>query len=344
MTPIIRHIAGLSVALGLVAIATPAQAAMTLCNRTSYVLYAATAAAVKDGAQAQGWTRVVPGGCTPVLREDLTAPAYYLYARSSQAHSGAARAWGGNVDICVKDGNFTSRDAINPPHCASDDLFKLPFAVVDTHRLRSWTATFSESPALAVLAQAQMAGLKRLLRDLGYRIGAIDGAPDKTVDAAMADFRKRLKLAQNANIGDLFDALETEAAKSATPSGYAVCNDTAKAITAALGEKARADWISHGWWKIAAGSCAKMLGDIGGVDSVYLFVQKINGPPLVSGPSKFCVTDIQFDIQNRQHCAARGLNEAGFAETRVKGLAGYAAHIGENGLIKSPARHTTTSK
>jgi len=333
-----RCIPALLLALGFAFGASPASAALTLCNRTSYVLYAAAGTAVNGGVAVQGWTRVAPGTCNAVLQGDLTAPAYYLYARSSLAHSGAQRAWGGNVQICVKDANFTNRDAINPTQCASDDFFALPFAQIDTHHLRSWTTTFSESPQLASLPQAQLAGLKRLLRDTGYRIAAIDAAPDRATDGALADFRKKLRMAPTASVADMFDALETEALKTATPAGFSVCNDTAKSVAAATGQRLRNDWISHGWWKIAAGSCARMMSDLSGIDSVFLFVQKIGGPPLVGGPNKFCVADIEFDIQGRGRCASRGLTEFGFAEMKVKGMAGYAVHVGETGLIKAPPR------
>ena len=329
-----RCLAAVTLVAGLVSLAAPAQAAMTVCNRTSYVLYAATAAAVNGNALSQGWSRVAPGGCRVVLPADLTASTYYLYARSSQAHTGTARAWGGSNDICVKDTNFTAVNPLSAPRCQTDDFFQLPFAAIDTHRLKSWTATLSEAPAIATLPQAQLAGLKRLLHDVGYRIGAIDGKPDKAADGAMADFRKKLRLAPTASIADLFDALETEAMKTATPAGYAVCNDTAKSIAAALGQKQRNDWISHGWWKIAAGSCAKLSDAVQGVDSVFLLVQKIGGPPLLTGTNKFCIADIEFDIQGRANCAKRGLAEAGFAEVRVKGLSGFAVHVGENGLVK----------
>ena len=335
-----RCFAALIAAVGLAAIASPASAAMRACNRTSYVLYAATGESTGATVASQGWMRIAPGGCKTVLPSDLTAPAYYIYARSSQAHSGPSRAWGGSTDVCVKDTNFSSLEPSTAPRCQSDDFFQLPFAQLDTHRLKNWTTTFSESPALTTLAQAQLAGLKRLLSDVGYKIGAIDATPNKATDAAMADFRKRLRLAPNATMDDLFDALETEAMKTATPAGYSVCNDTAKSVAAALGQKQRDDWVSHGWWKIAAGSCARLIGDLSGLDSLYLFVQKVGGPPLVTGPNKFCVTDIEFDIQGRSHCAARGMTETGFAETRVKGLAGYSAHVGESGLVKPP-RHVT---
>lgn len=324
--------------------ASPAEAELSLCNRTSYVLYASVAAALSNGVQAQGWIRVAPGLCQVALPGDLTAPAYFLYARTAQAHSGPSRAWGGNVQICAKDTNFASRGPVNPQQCASDDFFKLPFAGVDTHRMKSWTATFSESPALATLPEAQRAGLKRLLRDIGYKLGAIDATADKATDAALADFKKRAKLAPTASAADLFDALETEALKSSAPAGYSVCNDTAKSVAVAIGQKAGADWISRGWWKVAAGSCAKVADSLAGLDSVYLLVQKIGGPPLVTGPAKFCVADIEFDIQGRGRCKDRGLTEFGFAETRVKGYAGFAVHVGDTGLIKAPPRHAGTSK
>ncbi len=344
MSPVLRCMALLALAAGLTGFASPASAALTVCNRTSYVLSVATGTLAVSDIASQGWTRVVPGACRAVLAGDLAAPAYYLYARTSPAYSGPARAWGGDKDICVKDTNFSTKTRLVSEDCATDDFFQLPFATVDTHHLRSWTATFSESAALATLPQAQLAGLKRLLAGIGYKVGAPDGKPDKATGSALSDVRKRFHLAPAASSDDLFDALETEALKSATPAGYSICNDTAKAFAAALGEKQRSDWVSHGWWKIAAGSCAKVIDVMDGRDSVFLFVQKIGGPPLVSGPSKFCVTEIEFDIQGRNHCAARGLTEAGFAETKVKGLSGFAAHVGDNGLVKPMPRHAPTSK
>jgi uncharacterized membrane protein len=336
-----RCFAALMLACGLAVAASPASATMQACNRTSYVLYTATGAAAGSNVASQGWIRIAPGGCKTVVTSDLTAPAYYIYARSSQAHSGPSRAWGGNTPVCVKDTNFSSLDAQSASRCQSDDYFQLPFTQVDTHAMRSWTTTFSETPALTTLAQAQMAGLKRLLADVGYKIGAIDAVPNKATDAAITDFRKRLRLSSAATMDDLFDALETEAMKTATPSGYSVCNDTAKSVAAALGQKQRNDWVSHGWWKIAAGSCARLVGDLAGLDSLYLFVQRVGGPALVTGPNKFCVTDIEFDIQGRSRCAARGMTETGFAETSVKGLSGYSAHVSESGLVKPLPRHVT---
>jgi len=47
--------------VGLTFAPAPAHAALTLCNRTSYILYAATSAIRAPGSDTQGWTRIAPG-------------------------------------------------------------------------------------------------------------------------------------------------------------------------------------------------------------------------------------------------------------------------------------------
>jgi len=313
-------------------------AALTLCNRTSYILYAATATETTSDVASRGWSRLVPGTCQNVLGGDLSALALDVYAKTSQAHSGPARAWGGDRQVCVQDLDFAIHTPSAVHDCASDNYYLVSFARIDTHRLASWTSTLSESPSLASLTDARIAGLKRLLHDLGYPIAAIDGHPDKEAERALADFRKRQHVKPEASAADLFDALETNASKVATPAGYSICNDTTKPIAAALGERAADRWLSHGWWKIAPGSCARAITASLATDALYLFVQRVGGPALVSGKDKFCVADIEFDIQDRAHCRDRGLGELGFAATPVKGLSGFAAHVGETGLLRAARR------
>ena len=265
-----------------------------------------------------------------------------VYARSSLAHSGPARAWGGDSPICVKDVDFTSRDPVSAHECRSDNFFTLPFAAIDTHHLTSWIMTLERDGGHRYTGRRPgLAGLKRLLKDLGYKIAVIDGRADKAADAALADFRKRQHISQKATDSDMFDALETGALKAAAPAGYSICNDTAQPLAAAIGEKIAGNWISHGWWKIAAGSCARAITTPLSADSIYLFAQKVGGPALVTGRDKFCVADIEFDVQGRTRCKDRGLSEIGFAQTQTKGMTGYAAHVGETGLV-APGYRTTS--
>jgi uncharacterized membrane protein len=339
-----RCFVGFIICTLLCAAATSANAALKLCNRTSYVLYAATGSVTGSGAITQGWSRVLPGACQIPLKEALNTGKYFVYARSSLAHSGTSRAWGGNRQLCAKDANFAMRVPADALRCPADDMFQLPFAAIDTKRQKSWAMTFDEAPAFGTLQEAERAGLKRLLRDQGAKIAAVDAKPDKAADAAIATFRKRLNMNPKASTADLFDALETEALKSTAPAGYAVCNDTAKAIWVALGLNNAGKWMSRGWWKIAAGGCAKAITEALKTDKVFLLAQTPGGVPIVYGPAKFCTTNVEYEIQGRENCKSRGLVEAGFAETKVRGLNGFTAHVSEHGLVYMPKSHSGAPK
>jgi uncharacterized membrane protein len=315
-------------ALAFFVAALPAQASLRLCDSTSYVLYAATAVGGADGVNVKGWARLVPGACTVALQGDLAASAYYLYARTSQAYSGPARAWAGAVEFCTKSDDFSLHVPFASPNCSAADMTALPFAALSTHHMRSWTVTFREEPDFSTMKEAERAGLKRLLADNG----AGNLKSDKDIDAALAQFEKRLHLSARSGVEGLFDALETEALRNAAPIGYTVCNDTEKPVFAALGEEDAKGLVSRGWWMVAAASCAKLVADSLAGRKIYLRVERPKSMALVQGPMSFCVADIEFEIHGREHCAARGLREAGFLATNSDGASGFAAHVSDEGL------------
>jgi uncharacterized membrane protein len=310
----------------------PAQAALTLCNRTSYILYAATSAIQSPRSETQGWARIAPGDCNLARKEPLTAETYLVHARSSLAHSGPARAWGGSYPVCVKDANFSTKQGVTQPYCTADDTFALPFAPLDNRGRSVWTMNFDEQPVMNI-AQAQLAGVKRLLQDNGYKIGRIDGAPDKATGAALADFRKKMRFAQTDGNVELFNALEREARKTIAPAGYTVCNDRKEVLLVALAQRDGGKAVSRGWWTVPPGACAKTITNPLSSDAVYLLAQRKSGASIVTGPQRFCITAAAFEIQGAGNCKTRGLAETGFAVTQTKGLNGYVARIGPVGLI-----------
>jgi uncharacterized membrane protein len=311
----------------------PAAAGLRLCNQTSYILYSAAGYQAGETMFTRGWTRVVPGDCADLFSDPLTAPTYYVYARTSQAHSGLARAWGGTSRLCAKDANFALQSPLTVPGCQGDDAFQLPFAAVATRGKKSWSTTLTESPLITSLDAAREIGIVRLLDDIGYKVGQGDANGNKSRDDAMIKFRQRMKLPITASNSDLFDALETEALKASAPAGYAVCNDSDGDIWAALGLKSGTNWVSRGWWKVPPAGCAKAITDPLATDKVYLLVEGRTNDYLVKGPMKFCVTNIEFEIFGTDKCASRGLSEIGFAATDTKGRTGYAAHVGKDGLL-----------
>jgi uncharacterized membrane protein len=316
--------------LAVVTMSIPAQAALTLCNRTSYILYAATSAVQRPRSQTQGWTRLVPGECQIARKEPLTAEAYLVHARSSLAHSGPARAWGGNRPVCVKDGNFIIKQSVAKPIC-TDDSFALPFAPLDNHGKSVWTMNFDEQPAMT-LTQAQLAGVKRLLKDNGYAIAQIDGKPDKATGVALNDFRKRMRFGPNAGNAELFQALENEARKKIAPAGYTVCNDGPATLLVALAQMNGGKASSQGWWTVTSGACARAITAPLKSDAVYLLAQRKGGGPVVAGSQHFCTAPAAFEIQGNRNCAARGFVDSGFAATQTRGLSGYISRIGPAGL------------
>ncbi|HEY5047243.1 MAG TPA: DUF1036 domain-containing protein [Rhizomicrobium sp.] len=323
------------VAIAAMSGARPAAAEMHLCNQTSYILETAIGYQAGGGMATRGWTRIAPGDCALTMRQPLTQPTYYIYARSSRAHSGLSRAWGGQFRLCARDTDFSLQTSLGAPSCGNDDAFLMPFAAITMHGRTSWTTTFTESPRIRTFYAAQQAGFARLLIDIGDK-GNLGGG--RARGDVVAQLRGRLKLADNASPDEVFDALETEALKAAAPAGYSICNDADTVVWAALGMQSGANIVSRGWWKISPGGCAKAITEPLTTDRVYLLAEKRGNNRLVSGPAKFCVTDIEFEIYGNQRCAARGLTEAGFAITLTKGASGFAAHIGAGGLIPPPGR------
>jgi uncharacterized membrane protein len=311
--------------------ATPAQAALTLCNRTSYILYAATSAIQSPRSQTQGWTRITPGECQLARKEPLTAETYLVHARTSLAHSGPARAWGGAYPVCVKDANFSIAQGVTQPYCTAEDTFALPFAPLDNRGKSVWTMNFDEQPAMNA-TEAQLAGVKRLLKDNGYKIDRIDGKPDKATGAALQDFRKRMKFPVTAGNTELFDALEREARNKIAPAGYTACNETRDVLLLALGQIEGGKPVSRGWWTVQPGACAKAVTTPLNADAVYLLALRKNGGTVVGGGKHFCTTAAAFEIKGADNCGGRGLADNGFAPTPTKGVSGYVAHIGPAGL------------
>jgi len=316
---------------GAVLHARPAAAELRVCDRTSYVVYAAVG--FESGLQmlTRGWTRVVPGDCAVALEGSLNQPAYFVYARSSRAHAGPERAWGGRIRLCAKETNFAIDVPVGTVRCGSGDAFLMPFASVTTGHAASWTMTLTGVRRYANPAAARAAGVARLLSDIGYRVD-LESSPEPDAKA-LSDFRARMRLPAGATDADLFDALETEALKASAPAGYSICNDGEAELWAAIALRSNRVSVARGWWDVPPGACAKALTTPLSFDTVYLLAEKRGNVKLVNGPTDFCVTDIAFEIFGNTTCAARGLTEAGFAATGTKGLTGFVAHIGNDGLL-----------
>jgi uncharacterized membrane protein len=308
--------------------ASPAHAALQLCNQTSYILYTAVGAQKAAKIFTRGWLKIAPGDCANAIGEPLDASAYFVYARSAHPLGTPPRVWGGQFQLCAKDSDFSLETPASASNCAGDGVAPLPYAPIATNGSQSWTMTFTESADIASADQARAAGLRRLLGEIGYA----PGKDPKALDTALAQYRTHAKLSANTAPDALFAALENESKAASADQGYSICNSGNSEIWAAVGVKTGQDFSSRGWWNIGAGSCALAIGTPLGRDAVYLFASKPGNNHLVSGPQNFCISNSQFEIRGRDRCSERGLATAGFVATNPKGLPGYTARIGNNGL------------
>ncbi len=54
-------------------------------------------------------------------------------------------------------------------------------------------------------------------------------------------------------------------------------------------------------------------------EAVFVLAQRKTGGGVVTGPQRFCVAQVAFEIAGAGNCSTRGLAEAGFARTQTKG-------------------------
>jgi uncharacterized membrane protein len=221
-----------------------------ICNETGYVLEAATGRPDGRAIVVQGWTRLRPGECRVAVAAPLARGTHYLYARSSSAHRGGRRQWGGDARLCVdSSSSFTIE---NPPQCAAMSLDERRFRRVQINKRDTWRTAFSEATPYTT-ARARQAGLQRLLDDAGYDLReGRRGADPRRIAQAIAQFRSTARLSPTASENQLIDALETFARRRAQQVGLTLCNRARGRMWTAIARRRGEGWESRGWWPLSS--------------------------------------------------------------------------------------------
>ncbi|MEQ1708971.1 MAG: DUF1036 domain-containing protein [Terricaulis sp.] len=277
-----------------------------ICNETSFVLDAATGRPDGRAIVVQGWTRLRPGECRLSVGAPLARGTHYLYARTSSAHRGGRRQWGGDARLCVDpSSSFTIE---NPPQCAAMSLEERRFRRVQINKRDTWRTSFAEAQPYT-LARARQAGLQRLLDDAGYDIReGRRGADPRRIAQAIAQFRAASRLAPSAGEDQLIDALETAARRRAGQVGLTLCNRTRGRVWTAVARRRGEGWESRGWWPLNAGGCVRTIDEvlIQDVYFVHATLETNDGPRfLAAGGEQFCTSPARFAILGRDRCDAR---------------------------------------
>jgi uncharacterized membrane protein len=137
-----RRVAGVLVAslvvLVLAASAGPAAADFRLCNNTASRVGVAVGYKDADGWTTEGWWNLPSRTCETVLKGNLVARYYYVYAIDYD-HGGE---WMGTAVMCTRDKEFTIRGIGD---CLARGYDRSGFFEVDTGEQRAWTVQLTES-------------------------------------------------------------------------------------------------------------------------------------------------------------------------------------------------------
>ena len=131
--------ASLALGIGLVCFGNhPAFADFRLCNNTSSRVGIALGYKDADGWTTEGWWNVSSRSCETLLRGNLVARFYYIYALDYDRGG----EWSGQAFMCSRDKEFTIKGTEN---CLARGFDRTGFFEVDTAEQRSWTVQLTEA-------------------------------------------------------------------------------------------------------------------------------------------------------------------------------------------------------
>jgi uncharacterized membrane protein len=131
-------LASLFAALILAISANPAAADFRLCNNTGSRVGVAVGYKDADGWTTEGWWNLPSRTCETVLKGNLVARYYYVYAVDYDRGG----EWMGQAFMCTRDKEFTIRGIGD---CLARGYDRTGFFEVDTGEQRAWTVQLTES-------------------------------------------------------------------------------------------------------------------------------------------------------------------------------------------------------
>lgn len=279
-----------------------------ICNETSYVLRFASAYIRSDRMQAAGWSVVQPGACS-VITTPKDSPRF-LYAESLPIHRGGVREWRGPIELCAANTDFSS-DATD--NCTLKNMETRDYFAVDPMERR--TALIEPGD---FGANAETAGLQRLLKDSGYKITRIDGLSGRRTLRTIAEAKANLELEKTATNQELISALVPAAETARASVGLDICNDSTHKIFGAIAIQQDGNWTSRGWWPIDIGQCVKPYDNslIGSQAHIFSLQEAVSpeGETLpdrhlrseIVTPAPFCIAESRFAALGRENCLEQG--------------------------------------
>jgi uncharacterized membrane protein len=282
----------------------------------------------------RGWIPILPGECRQVAAAPLTRGVHYLYGRTSSAHRGGLRQWGGDAILCVN--TSSSFEGQNPSSCSQMGLVDRGFRRVNINTTQRWRTSFAEATPFT-LGRARQQGLQRLLSDAGYETRGPTGLTDpRRLTAALDQFRADASLPANAPDDQLMRALETLARRRTDQFGLQLCNRTTRPIWTAIARRRGEGWESRGWWQVVSGDCAAVIDEplLQGFYFVHAVMETPQGERrLAERGDPFCISQSKFAIIGRERCEQRFYDTGLFTVVRTDGKSGLMLDFSEGDFL-----------
>lgn len=128
----LRTLAGLALAAAVLAFSSaPARADLRICNETKTLIGVAIGYREKNKWITEGWWRIPPSACAPVLEGGLTSRYYYLHGEDAES----GRQWRGPIFMCTSNKQFRIESVQN---CFSRGYERTGFFEIDTGNQKIW--------------------------------------------------------------------------------------------------------------------------------------------------------------------------------------------------------------
>lgn len=95
---------------------------------------------------------------------------------------------------------------------------------------------------------------------------------------------------------------------------FRVCNSTQSLVGVAIGYRAKAGWVTEGWWHVKPLGCKTIIEGPLSSRYYYLYAEDAQHGGRWDGPINMCVAEKEFKIVGINDCFARGYQRVGFQE------------------------------
>ena len=108
---------------------------------------------------------------------------------------------------------------------------------------------------------------------------------------------------------------------------FRVCNATPSLVGVAIGYRAKAGWVTEGWWHIEGNKCKTLIEGALSSRYYYLYAEDAERGGRWEGDISMCVAEREFKIAGAGDCFARGFQRAGFQEYDTREQASWMVQL-----------------